>query len=188
MNRKFLFATALFLMAATAWSQEFKVGYTSIDAIVFSMPEVAQINADLKVYQQQLASQVQNKQTDIETKITEYENLAKQPNPAELVLQEKANEIRRMQSELQNFTQKADEAFTTKQSTSYNPVYTKVQNAIEEVRVEKGYAMILNARTDSGSGIVLAGRDEDNITEAIFAKLGVPMPKEPEAAKTGNGN
>lgn len=188
MNRKFLFATALFLMAATAWSQDFKIGYTSLEAIVYSMPEVAQIRADLQVYEQQLGSQLQNKQADIDAKITEYDNLTKQPNPAELVLQEKANEIRRMQGELQNFSQKAEESYQARQAKVFNPLFTKVQNAIEEVRIDKGYALIINARTDSGSGIVLAGRDEDNITEAVFAKLGVPMPKEPEAAKTGNGN
>ena len=69
-----------------------------------------------------------------------------------------------------------------KQSDLYNPVYSKVQVAIEEVRKEKGYAMILNAQIAGTGGVVLAGRDEDNITEAVFAKLGVAMPK---AAKEG---
>ncbi|WP_062300877.1 OmpH family outer membrane protein [Roseivirga seohaensis] len=188
MNRKLLLATSLFLMAMTAWSQEFKVGYTSIDAIVFSMPEIPQINADLQVYQKQLASQVESKQKTIDAKIAEYQKLAQQPTVSPTVMQEKETEIRKLQADFANFSQKADESLSNKSNNLFNPIYVKVQNAIEEVRKEKGYGMILNAGTDTG-GIVLAAREEDNITKAVFEKLGVPMPVAPEggapAAKSG---
>lgn len=194
MNRKLLLATSLFLMAMTAWSQEFKVGYTSIDAIVFSMPEIPQINADLQVYQKQLASQVDSKQKTIDAKIAEYQQLAQLGTAAPTAMQEKETEIRKLQADFQNFSQKAEESLSNKSANLFNPVYTKVQNAIEEVRIEKGYALILNARTENGGGIVLAAREEDNITKLVFEKLGVPMPVAPEegagapAAKSGNGN
>tara|TARA_R100000005_G_C4951717_1_gene171946 strand:- start:15 stop:590 length:576 start_codon:yes stop_codon:yes gene_type:complete len=189
MNRKLLLATSLFLMAMTAWSQEFKVGYTSIDAIVFSMPEIPQINADLQVYQKQLASQVESKQKTIDTKIAEYQQLAQLGTAAPTAMQEKETEIRKLQADFANFSQKADESLSNKSNSLFNPIYSKVQNAIEEVRKEKGYGMILNAGTETG-GIVLAAREEDNITKAVFEKLGVPMPtpKEGEgapAAKSG---
>ena len=181
MNRKLLLATSLFLMAMTAWSQEFKVGYTSIDAIVFSMPEIPQINADLQVYQKQLASQVESKQKTIDAKIAEYQQLAQLGTAAPTAMQEKETEIRKLQADFANFSQKADESLSNKSNSLFNP--------IEEVRKEKGYGMILNAGTETG-GIVLAAREEDNITKAVFEKLGVPMPtpKEGEgapAAKSG---
>eukprot|EP00656_Telonema_subtile_P033887 TRINITY_DN3795_c0_g1_i3.p1 TRINITY_DN3795_c0_g1~~TRINITY_DN3795_c0_g1_i3.p1 ORF type:complete len:116 (+),score=5.06 TRINITY_DN3795_c0_g1_i3:104-451(+) len=90
-------------------------------------------------------------------------------------MQEKETEIRKLQADFQNFSQKADESLSNKSNNSFNPIYAKVQNAIEEVRKEKGYGMIINAGTETG-GIVLAAREEDNITKAVFEKLGVPMP------------
>jgi outer membrane protein len=190
MNRKLLVALSLLLLAMTAQSQNFKLGYTSIDAIVYNMPEIAGIQSELETFQKQLGSQVTNKEADIQAKIAEYQQLAQQPNAAQIVLQEKEGEIRRLQADAQAFSQKAEQAYSNKTATLFNPVYTKVQNAIEAVRKEKGYAMILNARTGSGDGIVLAANDEDNITKAVFEKLGVPMPAVEEGAPkaTNNGN
>ncbi|PIQ48945.1 MAG: outer membrane chaperone Skp [Cytophagales bacterium CG12_big_fil_rev_8_21_14_0_65_40_12] len=190
MNRKLVVALSLLLLAMTAQSQDFKIGYTSIDAIVFNMPEIPGIQSEIETFQKQLSSQVTNKEADIQAKIAEYQQLAQQPNAAQIVLQEKEGEIRRLQSDLQAFSQKAEQALANKNATLFNPVYTKVQNAIEAVRKEKGYAMILNARTGSGDGIVLAANDEDNITKFVFEKLGVPMPAVEEGAPkaTNNGN
>lgn len=190
MNRKLIVALTLLLVAITAKSQEFKIGYTSIDAIVFNLPEIPAVQSEIETFQKQLTSQITNKEADIQAKIADYQKLAQQPNAAQIVLQEKEGEIRRLQSDLQAFSQKAEQAYTNKTSTLYNPLYTKVQNAIEAVRKEKGYALILNAKTGSGDGVVLAARDEDNITKAVFEKLGVPMPEVEEGAPkaTGNGN
>ena len=182
MIRKSFVMAAMMLMTVAARSQDFKVGYTNIDAIVFNMPEIPGINSELDTYQKQLASQVNTKREEINTKMQALQQLAKDPNAAQIVLQEKQNEILKLQENLQSFSVQAEQAMSKKQSVLYNPVYTKVQKAIEEVRKEKGYAMILNAQIAGTGGVVLAGRDEDNITEAVFAKLGVAMPK---AAKEG---
>ena len=176
MNRKLMVMAALFLVSMAAWAQDFKIGYTNIDAIVFSMPEMAGINSELETYQKQLGSQVDSKRNDINTKMQAYQQLAQDPNAAQIVLQERQNEILKLQEGLQNFTVQAEQALSTKQGNLLNPVYQKVQNAIEEVRKEKGYAMILNTQIAGGGGVVLTAKDEDNITEAVFAKLGVPMP------------
>ena len=192
MSRKLIVMAALMFTTAAVWAQDFKIGYTSIDAIVFNMPEMEGINSELETYQKQLGSQVNSKRGEINNKMQQLQNMAKDPNAAAIVLQERENEIIKLQEDLQAFSVQAEQALSKKQSDLYNPVYVKVQNAIEEVRKEKGYAMILNAQITGSGGVVLAARDEDNITEAVFAKLGVPMPKEPAAgapaATAGTGN
>lgn len=192
MIRKSFVMAAMMLMTVAARSQDFKVGYTNIDAIVFNMPEIPGINSELDTYQKQLASQVNTKRGEINTKMQALQQLAQDPNAAQIVLQEKQNEILKLQENLQSFSVQAEQAMSKKQSDLYNPVYTKVQKAIEEVRKEKGYAMILNAQIAGTGGVVLAGRDEDNITEAVFAKLGVAMPKTAKegapAATANSGN
>lgn len=176
MKRTFLTVVAFMLTVAFAQAQEFKIGYTNIDAIVFSMPEIEGIRSELDTYQQQLTSQINEKRNEINTKMQALQTLAQDPNAVQLVLQEKQNEIIKLQEDLQAFSVQAEQAYGNKENTLVNPVYTKVQNAIEEVRKEKGYSLILNAQTSNGAAVVLAAKEEDNITEAIFAKLGVPMP------------
>lgn len=180
MSRKLFVVAAMMLMTVVAYGQDFKIGYTNIDAIVFNMPEITGINSELDTYQKQLGSQVNTKRGEINTKMQQLEQMAQDPNAAQIVLQERQNEIIKLQENLQAFSVQAEQAYGNKQAQLLNPVYQKVQNAIEEVRTEKGYAMILNAQIAGAGGIVLAGRDEDNITEAVFAKLGVPMPSTTE--------
>ncbi len=191
MSRKLFVMAAMMLMTVVAFGQDFKVGYTNIDAIVFNMPEMTGINSELDTYQKQLGSQVNTKRGEINTKMQALQQMAQDPNAAQIVLQERQNEIIKMEEDLRAFSTQAEQAYANKQNTLINPVYAKVQNAIEEVRKEKGYAMLLNAQITGGGGVVLAARDEDNITEAVFAKLGVPMHKATEdgapAATTNNG-
>lgn len=192
MSRKLFVVAAMMLMTVVAFGQDFKIGYTNIDAIVFNMPEMTGINSELDTYQKQLGSQVNTKRNEINTKMQALQQMAQDPNAAQIVLSERRNEIIKMEEDLQAFSTQAEQAYANKQNTLINPVYAKVQNAIEEVRKEKGYAMILNAQITGGGGVVLAAKDEDNITEAVFAKLGVPMPKAseegaPAASANGNG-
>ncbi|NVK83337.1 MAG: OmpH family outer membrane protein [Cytophagia bacterium] len=192
MKRKFLVVAALVLMTVAAKAQEFKIGYTYLEYIVLSMPEMEAINSELDTYMSQLEAQVQAKQKDIQTKYAALQQMAQQPNANQVVLKEKENEIRTLSDQLEKFSAQADQAFGMKQAEKYNPVYTKVQDAIEAVRKENGYAMILNSRVAASSaGIVIASDTTLNITELVFKKLGVPMPKPEqgeEAPTTGTGN
>ncbi|RKQ50909.1 periplasmic chaperone for outer membrane proteins Skp [Roseivirga pacifica] len=192
MKRKFLMAAALILVAVASQAQGTKIGYTNIDYIVYNMPELEGIQSELATYEKQLGQQVQAKQTNLQAKYQELQQLAQQPNPNTVVLQEKQNEFQKLQGEAQQFAAQAEQALRAKEGEKMNPVYEKVQNAIEEVRKEGGFAMILNSQIAGVGGIVLASDEELNITEKVFAKLGVPMPAapadNPATAGTGEGN
>lgn len=196
MNRRLLtMVVALFIYGA-AQAQEFKVGYTYIDFIVFNMPEMAGINSELSTFRGQLESQVTAKQTTIQTKTDQLRQMAQQPNANQTVLQERNNELIQLTNDLETYAAQARQSLSAKEANLMNPVFTKVQTAIDEVRKEKGYNIILNMRTSTSDGIVLAADESLNITEAVFAKLGVEMPKEPSPSDpttatnpaTGNGN
>ena len=115
--------------------------------------------------------------------------MAQDPNAAQVVLQEKQNELQKLQQDLQAFEAQAEQAYGNKQNTLMNPVYTKVQAAIEEVRKEQGFSLILNAQVTGAGPVIIAGEEDLNITEKVFEKLGVPMPQLPEeGAAANNGN
>ncbi|OEK06817.1 hypothetical protein BFP71_03930 [Roseivirga misakiensis] len=188
-----MMVVALFMYGATQ-AQDFKIGFTYLEFIVYSMPEIEGIRSEVKTYEGQLGSNVQAKQTTFQTKYSELQAMAQQPNANQAAVKEKENEVIRLDKELKDYTAQAQQALQAKEATLMNPVYAKVQTAIEEVRKELGYNMILNMRVSaSGDGIVLAADDSLNITEQVFAKLGVEMPKQPspgdapaETADTGN--
>ncbi|MEC7755960.1 OmpH family outer membrane protein [Roseivirga sp. UBA1976] len=190
MMRKLIVMIAFLSVAAVAKAQEFKIGYTFLEFIVFNMPEMESISSELETYEAQLGAQIEAKQKDIQTKYAQLQQMAQQPNANQVVLQEKENELINLQEQLQKFRVQADQAYRMKETEKINPVYAKVQDAIEAVRKENGFALILNSRVAANSaGIVLAADESLNITELVFKKLGVPMPKEEpsgNAAPTGN--
>ncbi len=187
MNRKMLVLAVLIVLgAAKVQAQDFKLGYTFLDGIVFAMPEIEGINSQLETTRSQLGKQVQSKEAEMQTKMNELQQMAQDPNANQLVLQERENEIRSLQQAYQQFTQQAEQALSAKQAELFNPVYQKVQEAVEEVRKEKGFAMIINAQAGAATSIVLASDDAYDITKDVFDKLGVEMP-EPPAEESADG-
>ena len=62
----------------------------------------------------------------------------------------------------------------------------EVQEAVESVRKEKGFAMIINAQAGAATSIVLASDEAYDITKDVFNKLGVEMPEAPAESADGN--
>ena len=188
MNRKMLVLAALLVLGAVkVQAQEFKIGYTFLDGIVFAQPEMESVTSQLETTRSQLGKQVQSKQQVLQAKIQEFQTMAQDPNAVQLVLQEMENEIRQLQTSFEQFSQQADQAFNGKRADLMSPLYEKVQTAIEEIRKEKGFAMIINAQAGAATSIILASDEAYDITEDVFKKLGVPMPEVAEDTATGNG-
>ena len=62
----------------------------------------------------------------------------------------------------------AEQALNKKQADLFNPIYEKVGAAIEEVRKEGGFTMVLNSQGTQGVNIVLAADEELNVTEQVL--------------------
>lgn len=93
MNRKLLvMVVALFVYSATQ-AQEFKIGYTYIDFIVYNMPEMDGIRSEVKTFEDQLGSQAQAKQTTLQAMAAEFQQMAQQPNASQAALQAKDAEL-----------------------------------------------------------------------------------------------
>ena len=190
MNRKLKMMAIALMISAAGYAQDFKIGYTTLAGIVSAMPEMVVIKADLTVYQTQLSSKVNTAKTNYDNKVNEYQALIKLPTTTEQMVNAKVAEIQALQVELENMGRQADESLGARQNDLYAPVYEKVQLAIIEVRKKLGYSMILDQGSPGTLPIILAAEDADNITEAVFEHLGVPMPTQATAAadSTGNGN
>jgi len=185
MKTRWIFILAFLLAAVTANAQEgLKIGYTNAEFILGNMPEAKQIEADLKVHEQQLSAQLEAKSQDFQAKYQEYQQNA--PNMIPEVRADKERELQNLQQSIQKFQQDAQQSLSRKQGELVQPVYDKIQTAIDKVAKDNGYTYIINSgQPEVGLNIILYARDEDNISDLVFKELGIEPPALPAE---GEGN
>ena len=174
--KSLVIAGLLFMgVLGSTMAQGIKIGYTNVDYILSFMPEAKQIQAELESYQKQLDNQLQAKVKDYQAKGQEYQNLP--ASTSEVIRKDKENEILNLQTSIQNFQQEAQQSVIQKRAELLQPAYDKIQQTIDDVAKENGYTHILS--TDTGGGFVLLyGREEDNISNLIFEKMGITPPEQ----------
>ncbi|MBK6622437.1 MAG: OmpH family outer membrane protein [Saprospirales bacterium] len=92
--------------------------------------------------------------------------------------QAREKELLKLDEDLQKQAADAEYNLQAKRQDLLNPVLEKLQNAINEVARENGYTHVLNQTTSGGVSTILYGPPEDDLTEKIFNKLGMQIPKE----------
>lgn len=170
------------VMATQAQAQKF--GYTNPDYILAYMPDAQTVQTELKEYEGQLTAEIQSKYQTLQQKVAEYEQNASMMIDA--VRAEKEQEIQKLQQNIQQFNGKADQLLQTKQYTLLQPLYNKIQDAINAVAEENGYTYVFN------SSSLLYAPQGDEISILVFKKLGIEPPAqgegaEPSAAPTAGG-
>jgi outer membrane protein len=88
---------------------------------------------------------------------------------SEPIKKAKENEIRDMESRIQEFRAGAEEDLAKKENELLEPIITKVKTAIEEVAKEGSYTYIF----DSSAGILLYAKDSEDIMSQVKKKLGL---------------
>ena len=144
-----------------------KIGTIDAEYIVSLLPEMTQVETNLKTYNQEL-------QTDLDSTITRYETLVTdyQENNATLSEEErrkKETEIIALENEIKGFRQKASVMMQMKRNELTKPLYEKVNNAMLQVVQEEGYTQILHA---GGASLAFSATRYD-ITDEVLTKLGV---------------
>jgi len=176
--RIFLSAIALFCFGFVANAQDVKIGYTNVEYIMSLMPEMEQIDADIKDYSNQLGQQIQTKSTDFQQKAAAFQQAA--PNMTEEAINTRRSELEKLQQDAQKFEQDAQTSYQRKLQELLEPVQTKVYNAINSVAAENNYSHILSESAGQ-SPVLLYTKDNDPFTDLVLAKLGVEAPATPPA-------
>lgn len=159
-----------------------KLGYTSVEEILYKMPESKKIESDLKTYRTQLETQLQQKMAEFEEKAKAYEaGRAMMEEPVRIM---KEKELQSSQEQIQGFQKDAEAALQTKQSELLAPVMAKIEKAIDEVSAEHGYTWIFNTESGFGQRTLIKMPKEDDITSLVLKKLGIAATTTPPAVKT----
>jgi outer membrane protein len=181
------FVAVAFLMVSTYLVQaQNKIAYTNIDFIVSQLPETKTAENELNTFSRKLQEQLQAKQADIEKKGQELNERVATMTEEEMIAAQQEWET--LQNSFRQLETDASEQYNRKQQDLLVPLYEKAKKTIEEVAVENGYDFVLS----EGNGqIILFAPKENDITNLVFAKLGITPPADETAGSSNlldNGN
>jgi len=177
-------ATFIFFAVLGVNAQEvtLKLGYTDAEYILSALPEAKALQSELADYSKQLENQLQSKIVEFQTKLKDLQDNGGNLLPE--IRADKEQELQVMQQSIQQFEAEAQQSLQKRQLEKLQPVYDKIQKAIDAVREENGYDIIFSARP-SGISVILSADEKFEISELVFKKLGITPPTPPSATTEG---
>jgi|SaaInl3SG_22_DNA_1037383.scaffolds.fasta_scaffold00003_177 outer membrane protein len=165
--KKVLLAIALTLgLAGTATAQQ-KVGHINIQELLAMMPEQKSADDEIQKYAQQLENDLTEMQTEYQTKLQNAQ--ANQANWTQLQLQTKSEELQSLQQRIIEYQQSAQQDIQRKQYDLQVPIIEKIQNAVNSVGKENGFAYIF----DVSQGSVIYTEGGEDVMALVKAELGI---------------
>jgi outer membrane protein len=149
-----------------------KIGYTNMDYILSQLPDYKIIESEITSYQNQLQSQLNSKYQEFQTKLNDYQAKVQSGEMLPEIRKDKEQELTDLRASIEKFQADADTSVQKKSAELLQPAYNKIQNAVNEVAREQGYAFVLS--TSVGAVPVLLYQDPAyDVTNDVLRKLGV---------------
>src|SRR4051812_45618751 len=169
--------TLLTVMALPARAQGAKVAYVQTALLLDQAPGRAEAEAQFEKETVGYRDQIKRMSDSLDTMVAAYPK--RQPSLAAATREAQEKELQTKQQEYQRRSAELEQKAQGRQNELVQPILDKVKAAIEEVRVEGGYAMIFNA--DQGSPIVAVDKSL-NVTDRVLSKLKGTTASAPTAA------
>jgi outer membrane protein len=167
MKRIAVIAALFILIGAAGNAQNLKFGHINSDELIRALPEFDSATATLEKFQQDLVNALELMTVELNNKNDAYQKESK--NLTDLVRQTKEQELIDLNRRIQDFQQNAQEQLQNKQVEVYQPIYTKVEKAIQDVGKENGFIYIFNV-----AGLLYFDETKStNIMTLAKTKLGV---------------
>ncbi|MBK6267026.1 OmpH family outer membrane protein [Marivirga sp. S37H4] len=157
-----------------AYAQNTKIGFTNADYVLSLMPESKEVESQVSAYEKQFTNSIQQKYQDFQAKVADYQQNA--PTMTEEVRATKEQELQALQQSLQKFQQDAEQSIVKKQQELFEPIYEKIQTAIDKVAEENGYTHVLRAE----ALLYISDEKTGDISDLVLRKLGVEPPARTE--------
>ncbi len=166
MKIKFITTLTCLLISITIFGQQM-FGHVNSQDILAIMPEAGTAQLALQEELTGLQEQGQIMMQEFEAQQKEFQINQETMNDA--VRNDKLKSLENLQERIVLFEQSAEQSIQMKQAELFEPILTKIQNAIDAVAKEKGYAYVFDIIGLQG-GIVYKD-DSYDITELVKAKL-----------------
>ncbi|NRB61920.1 MAG: OmpH family outer membrane protein [Saprospiraceae bacterium] len=155
------------LVLATLTVQAQKFGYVNTAIILNDMPELKQAEANLKSYQTQLQKKGQSMLEELQT---EYQAVQAKIQNGDLSPKQQESEAERLkakETELGQYEQDMMQKIQEKRATELQPIYDKLNAAIESVAKENGFQFIFD------EGVLLYKESSADVSAMVKSKLGL---------------
>lgn len=156
-------------LCVTFSAQAQKFGYTSSQAILMELPDVKRADAKLETLQKQLESKGKQMVQAYQTKGAELQKRYEEGTMSQVDLDRESQTMAKEEQKIVAYEQDMMKQLQDKRAELIQPILARVQDAIDAVAKEKGYQYIF----DQSTGVLLYAKDEDDITAAVKAKLGM---------------
>ena len=156
--------TGTFVLA----QKQLKIGHVNVVEIVTALPESDSAQLLLEKDSKELELMLENMQVELNNLANDFE--INQEAFSELIRKTKESEILDMREKIYNFQQNANTQLQQRNYELLQPIYEKVQSAINEVATREGFTYILDI---SKGSVAYTANDSQNISEIVLKELGV---------------
>ena len=169
--KKVILMAVMVLMGLNGYAQTettgFKFGYLSIDSVLLSMPEYAEMQQNMATMRQQYETEMKRVEDDFNKKYEEF--LDGQKNFPKTILQKRQSELQEMMDKNIAFKKESLQLLNDTEKTQTDVIRMMVEMAVKTLGMQRGYAFILN--TDADATPWLNPALGDDITEDVKALL-----------------
>ena len=169
--KKVILMAVMVLMGLSGYAQTettgFKFGYLSIDSVLQSMPEYAQMQHDMATMRQQYEAEMKRVENDFNKKYEEF--LDGQKNFPKTILQKRQSELQEMLDKNIAFKKESLQMLNDTEKTQKDVILMMIDMAVKTIGMQRGYAFILN--TDANATPWLNPALGEDITKAVKEML-----------------
>jgi len=144
-----------------------KFAFLSLDSVMHSMEEYAQLQRDMAAMRQQYEAEMKRVEDDFNKKYEEF--LDGQKNFPKTILQKRQSELQEMMDKNIAFKKESLQLLNDTEKTQTDVIRMMVEMAVKTLGMQRGYAFILN--TDADATPWLNPALGDDITEDVKALL-----------------
>lgn len=166
--KKVFIILAVFFVVSNSHAQGVKVGFIHTDTVLISMPEYPEASSQIETYSNQLAAQLESKQTEFQEKYNDFTQNSS--SWIDAVLADKQEELQRLDQNIREFQQQAQVNLRSKEDEHLGPLYKKIETALTELAKSEGYDYV------SPGQVYLYANPAHNLTDKLIAKLGGTKP------------
>lgn len=157
------FIFVMLLMTVAAQAQKF--GYLNSQAILANMPEVKEMNSNLKVLGEQLQKKGKQMYDEYQKELTAAQQKEAQGELAPIDKEKISKKLEEKQNEILAYEKDMQKQLAEKEQKLIEPILEKINAAIEAVAKDEGLTMVFE------QGVLLYADESMNINDKVKAKL-----------------
>lgn len=150
--------------------KQVRFGHVNMTEILQDMPQIKQARAKMEAERKSALKNLETKSKQIETKYVAAMQKAQAGQLTQVEQKQVEQELTQMQQNLAKEEQALTENYVKKEQALIAPIQKRIDKAIKDVATEKGYRFIFDS---SKGGLVLYGRESDDVMKYVKPKLGM---------------